>query len=245
MRNDHKPLASFLNGINTNNKVNRWGLELTTYNITFKWISRAKNKAADCLSQLVEQLPTTPVTVNMLTATHTNRLAFNTRSQTKQNSTGTTLTPHQDISPGISPDNNRTPKSLTADRLEVLLQMQNTDPFCKCISKHLLNGKAVQHETDIFTHVKGLLYKHVMDSRQKFLALVIPKSWKYTVLVEAHSKLGHQGNSHTYCLIKRQYYWKGMNKDIWKYITNCTLATGRKPKFSITLADDGNTRQAI
>ena len=31
--------------------------ELATYNITFKWISGAKNKAADCLSRLVEQLP--------------------------------------------------------------------------------------------------------------------------------------------------------------------------------------------
>ena len=39
---------------------------------------------------------------------------------------------------------------------------------------------------DLFTHVKGLLYKHITDSGQKFLALVIPKSWKYNVLVEAH-----------------------------------------------------------
>ena len=37
--NAHKPLARFLNGKNTNNKVNRQGLELATYNITFKWIS--------------------------------------------------------------------------------------------------------------------------------------------------------------------------------------------------------------
>ena len=40
------------------------------------------------------------------------------------------------------------------------------------------------------------------------------KSWKYTALMEAHDKLGHQGATHTYCLIKHQYYWKGMNKDI-------------------------------
>ena len=51
--NDHKPLAQFLNGKKTYNKVNRWSLELTTYNITFEWISGAKNKAADCLSRLV------------------------------------------------------------------------------------------------------------------------------------------------------------------------------------------------
>ena len=99
-----------------------------------------------------------------------------------------------------------------------------------CISKCLLNGKAPHHEFDTFIHVKGLLYKHVMDSGKQFLALVIPKSWKYTVLVEAHDKLGHQGNSHTSCLIKRQYYWKGMNKDIRKYITNCTLCRHEKTK---------------
>ena len=58
VRNDHKPLTKFLNRKNANNKVNRWGLELATYNITFEWISGAKNKAADCLSHLVE-LPST------------------------------------------------------------------------------------------------------------------------------------------------------------------------------------------
>ena len=69
-----------------------------------------------------------------------------------------------------------------------------------------------------------------MDAGKKFLTLVIPKSWKCTILVEAHDKLGHQGNSHTYCLIKCQYYWKGMNKDIWKYIANCVLCIQEKAK---------------
>ena len=128
------------------------------------------------------------------------------------------------------PEATSTPKPLTADRLEALLQMQRTDPFCKCISECLLNGKAPKLETDIFTHIKGLLYKHIMDSGKQFLPLVIPKSWKYTVVVEAHDKLGHQGNSHTYCLIKGQYYWKGMNKDIRKYIANCILCWREKAK---------------
>ena len=70
--------------------------------------------------------------------------------------------------PEVKPAN--APKSLTADRLQALLQMQKTDPFCKRISKCLPNGKAPQHETDLFTHVKGLLYKHITDSCKKFLA---------------------------------------------------------------------------
>ena len=65
VRNAHKPLAWFLNGKNTNNKVNRWSLELATYNISFKWISRARNKAVDYLSRLV---PPTSTPINMLTA---------------------------------------------------------------------------------------------------------------------------------------------------------------------------------
>ena len=49
VRNDQKPLEKFLNGKNAKSKVNRWGSELTTYGITFKWVSVAKKKAADCL----------------------------------------------------------------------------------------------------------------------------------------------------------------------------------------------------
>ena len=167
----------------------------------------------------------------MLTTSPTDGPTYNTRSHTQHTSPSATSAPHPNISPRISQESTTTPKPLTVDRLDALLQMQKTDPFCKCISKHLLNGKALHHEFDPFTHVKGLLYKHVTDSGKQFLALVIPKSWKYIVLVEAHDKLSHQGNSCTYCLIKRQYYWKGMNKDIRKYIANCVLCRWEKAKI--------------
>ena len=154
VKNDHKPLTWILNGKNANNKVNRWSLELATYNITFEWISRAKNKAADCLSWLVE--PTLPLpSVHMLTASHTEGPTFNTRGHTQTTSPNITPTPHPNVSPRISQEMNPTPKPLTADRSELFLQMQRTDPFCKCISKRLLNGKAPQHEFNTFTHMKG------------------------------------------------------------------------------------------
>ena len=108
--------------------------------------------------------------------------------------------------------------------------MQKMDPFCKCISKQLSNGKAPKHDADLFIHVKGLFYKHATDSHEKFLAPVIPKAWKYTVLVEAHDKLGHQGSTQIYCIVKWHYYWKGMNKDIRKNITQCALCHREKAK---------------
>ena len=51
-----------------------------------------------------------------------------------------------------------------------------------------------------------------------------------TVFMEACNKLGHHGATHTYCLIKCQYYWKGMNKNIRKYIANLTLCCREKAK---------------
>ena len=89
--------------------------------------------------------------------------------------------------------------------------------------KRLSNGKAPQHVADLYTHINGLLCKHIKDANQKYLALIISKAWKYTILVEAHDKLGHQGVTCSYCLIKCQYYWKEMNKDIQKFRANCML----------------------
>ena len=199
VQNDHKLLAQFLNGKNANNKVNRWSLELTTYNITFEWISGAKNKAAECLSRLVSSTTNKPI--NMLTASINDGPAFHTRSHT-QSTSDSSSTPPVKPQLHISQDNNPTPLSLTANQWDALLQMQCTDPCCKHISKRLLNGKAPHHKADTFTHIKGLLYKHMSDAGKQFLALVIPKSWKFTILVEAHDKLVHQGNNCTYCLIK-------------------------------------------
>ena len=196
------------------------------YNISLELISEARNKAADCLSQLVTPGNTM---INMLTVSSNDGPAFHTRSHT-QNTSDMTSTPHMDTTSQIWQEPTTTPRLLKAVHLDALLQMQRTDPFCKCISKRLLNDKALHHEFDIFTHVKGLLYKHITDAGKTFITLVIPKSWKYTVLMEARDKLGHQGNSHTYCLIKCQYYWKGINKDIQKYIANCVLCRHEKAK---------------
>ena len=99
VRNDHKPLAQFLNGKNVNNKVNRWSLELTTYNISFEWISGAKNKEADSLFRLVKPIATS---VHMLTASSTDGPAFHTRNHTQHTSSSTTSTPHPDTALQIS-----------------------------------------------------------------------------------------------------------------------------------------------
>ena len=94
-------------------------------------------------------------------------------------------------------------------------------------------------------HIRGLLYKHITDSEQKFLALVIPKSWKYTVLVEAHNKLGHQGNTCTYCLIKTALL-EGYEQGCPEIYCKLHASLKREGQDSeLPFSNDGNPQQTI
>ena len=107
-------------------------------------------------------------------------------------------------------------------------EMQSTDPFCKRIMKRLLNKTAPKHELNTFFIHNSLLYRYASDHSKDFCALVIPKAWRYTILVETHDKMGHQGNNRMYSLIKRQYYWKRMAKDVKDYIQRCPACQQEK-----------------
>ena len=212
VRNDHKPLTWFLNGKNKNTKINRWGLELASYNITFEWISEAKNKAADCLSRLVElpekhqknQNRMKPMLINMVKAVTTRSGMSKTptiKETEKQlpleiniNKDNTSETAVSKETTGNSRENN--PKDTS------IKEMQLTDPFCKHIVKILLNKTAPKHELKTFFIHNGLLYRYASDYSKNFCTLVIPKAWRYTILVETHDKMGQNGNNRTYSLIK-------------------------------------------
>ena len=230
VRNDHKPLARFLNGKNENTKINRWGLELASYNIMFEWISVARNKAADCLSQLVE-LPkkhqknpsrTKPTLINMVKA-------VTTRSRMRKTPTDKETEKPQPMEQIL--DNDTTSNICQNNPKDTSIkEMQLTDPVCKCIVKRLLNKTAPEHEMKTFFIHKGRLYRYASDHSKDFCTLVIPKAWRYTILVKTHDKIGHQGNNRTYSLIKQQYHWKGMAKDVKDYIQQCPACQQEKAR---------------
>ena len=167
VRNDHKPLAWFLNGKNKNTKINRWGLELASYNITFEWISGARNKAADCLLRLVE-LPkkhqknpsgTKPTLINMVKAV-TTRSRMRKTSTVKE--TERLKSPEQILDKGETSmtvrNHETTSNSCEKNTKDTSIkEMQLTDPFCKCIMKRLLNKTAPKHELKTFFIHNGLL----------------------------------------------------------------------------------------
>ena len=120
-------------------------------------------------------------------------------------------------------------------------EMQPTDPFCKHIMKRLLNKTAPKHELDTFFIHNGLLYRYASDHSKDFCTLEIPKAWRYMILVETHDKMGHQGNNRMYSLIKRQYYWKGMAKDVKDYIQRCPACQQEKARPTLRQNHDGSS----
>ena len=166
--NNHKPLQKFLDGKNANNKVNRWSLELTIYNITFEWILGGCNKASDYLLWLVD-IKETPVistsSINMLVTSTPDGPATHTHSKTHDLTNPTLPT---DGKSALSADKVNAPPPLMEDDRDTLWLMQRINPFYKHNSKWLLSGIAPWHEVDTFMHIKGLLYKYVyvMDSNE-------------------------------------------------------------------------------
>ena len=81
----------------------------------------------------------------MLSATNHDGPTFHTRRGTAQSSTTDNLTPHAKTNTATPDNTNVTdtpgvmPKPLIEDRLQALHKVQMTDPFCKCIFKHLSN----------------------------------------------------------------------------------------------------------
>ena len=155
--------------------------------------------------------------------------AVTTRSGTRKPPTNKEIEKLQ--SRETNPDNDTTSNNSVNNPKDTLIkEMQSTDPFCKRIMKRLLNKTAPEHELKTFFIHNDLLYRYASDHSKDFCALVIPKAWRYTILVETHDKMRHQGNNQMYSLIKRQYYWKGIAKDVKDYIQRCPACHQEKAR---------------
>ena len=57
-----------------------------------------------------------------------------------------------------------------------------------------------------------------MDNTQAFETNVLPQSFINYVLILAHDKLGHNGCTRTYKILKRLHYWKGLKPVIHTFM---------------------------
>ena len=198
LRCDHKPLAKFLKGDTRNQMVNRWSLNMQQYDITFEWVATDKN-ISDCLSRLID--------------------------------TGL-YSPHEGVADDFAPWPKNQAEVLAALDIrtidlprafqqEDMLTLQRDNKYCQQVLK------LMEHEGEIhdqFQVKSGLLYKVVRnDGTPVSLALVIPPKLGLTAIVSVHLELLHPGENKMVEALRRRVYWRGMNRQIKRYVAGCSV----------------------
>ena len=98
----------------------------------------------------------------------------------------------------------------------MISSLQDWDTFCHHILHQLHKEKLpVNHPYNIENNI---LKHRLILSEQTFYPIVLPCMLIGHVLELAHNKLGHDGISRTYAMLKRLNYWKGIKASITKHI---------------------------
>ena len=75
-----------------------------------------------------------------------------------------------------------------------------------------------------FVWEKGLLHQEVLTQvLEKGLVLVLPKSFRYKVLVVAHDRMQHMGARRVTKLIRQRFTWPGVGRQIAEYCRSCSV----------------------
>ena len=205
---DHLPLRKFLNKQTLNSKVNNWAVELEQ--LKMEWIQGSKNTLADSLSRLLEVVP-----------------EAKPEPEPEGQEFGCycfdDLTPVctvyvEEIGQTMLYENEYTVEIKIPLKKEDLRIMQKKDSYCRDIANKL---RKKQHMNKMFVMENSILYRLWMEHDKTFKCILVPNSLRDALLTMAHQHSGHNGPPRTYSALKREYYWPGMRKDVFKHCKSC------------------------
>ena len=102
---------------------------------------------------------------------------------------------------------------------DILLELQQKDTFCANILTQIEKGNII--EGQVYKVQNQLLKRYVTDGDKTYETIMLPRALTAQILKMAHDDLGHNGTHRTYMLIKRLYYWKGLEPSVIKHIQRC------------------------
>ena len=99
-----------------------------------------------------------------------------------------------------------------------LQQLQKNDTYCRDVAKKLHKDTELQK---IFIKEEGGLYRLWMEDGITFKCILVPQVPQDFMIILAHDYSGHSGSRRTYNCLKRQYYWPGIRKQIFRHCQKC------------------------
>ena len=99
-----------------------------------------------------------------------------------------------------------------------LQQLQMNDTYCRDVAKKLHKDMELQK---IFIKEEGVLYRLWIEDGRTFKCILVPRVLQDFMIILAHDYSGHNGSRRTYNCLKRQYYWPGIRKQIFRHCKKC------------------------
>ena len=99
-----------------------------------------------------------------------------------------------------------------------LQQLQKNDTYCRDMAKKLHKDTELQK---IFIKEEGVLYRLWIEDGRMFKCILVPQVLQDFMIILGHDYSGHNSSRRTYNCLKRQYYWPGIRKQIFRHCKKC------------------------
>ena len=103
-------------------------------------------------------------------------------------------------------------------KLKQLQELQKNDTYCRDVVKKLHKDRELQK---IFIKEEGVLYRLWIEDGRTFKCILVPQVLQDFMIILAHNYSGHNGSRRTYNCLKKQYYWPGIRKQIFRHCKRC------------------------
>ena len=215
---DHKPLKYIFSSEMKNPKVQRWAMIISEHNCEIQYLEGKLNTKADFFSRVPRMPQNDDETVEKAEVAVGNAAAINTDAinpkEIRIQAEYYEKLRHQETP--LVPETN----------FPDIKQEQMKDPELSRIIAEL-SGET-PGKRDPYLLIDQVLYYTPDD--EAVHKLVIPESLRGVVLRECHDNNCHMGMDKTYDKVRRFYHWRGIFRDVTKYVKSCVLCSANGMK---------------
>ena len=220
IKTDHQPLKYLLNSPMQNRKVQLWALGLAGYNATVEYIPGEKNVLADLLSRLPDDSPSPPDDQNA----EPREISDNTYEINVLNSTGLSTKQFVSVPP---PEEGKVKVCPVELQGYDMITEQNKDPELVKIREQIGQPSAPKTVQKRYLLIEGIMHFISDPDDDPKIRLVVPAHLVEKLLQQYHIDNGHGGIDTTHDTLKQKYFWPGMYKQIYKYVSECVTCQTR------------------
>ena len=206
VHSDPKPLAKFIDGMTTNNKVNNWTMECHAIckSITFEYIEGKKNILCNSLTRIQY--------FDLYDSKNAEKPGYLFGKPDSEESEG-----EENEILEIKHSEDKTEEVGIEISTEKLVRLQNEQQkythIQKLIEKHPKKLKMLYK-----IRPDHVLVKIVRSDNHKFKAIMVPDKIMKYILHEAHERLGHPGSVKLYLFLRKMYYWPQLKWDCTRHV---------------------------